>query len=46
MIGSWYSKEWFLSLNDYLTNVNIFVVEQPDFMINSDWRFDVIIKKK
>lgn len=46
MIGKWYSKDWFLSLNDYLTNVTISIVDQPDFMINSDWRFDVIIKKK
>lgn len=45
MIGNWYSKDWFLALNDYLPNVNVRVVEQPNFMINSDWRFDVIITK-
>jgi phospholipid N-methyltransferase len=45
MIGNWYSKEWFLSLNNFLLDAEIVVVEQPEFMINSDWRFDVLIKK-
>ena len=45
MIGKWYSKDWFLSLKYYLRNVDVEVIEQPKFMINSDWRFDVIIKK-
>jgi 2-polyprenyl-3-methyl-5-hydroxy-6-metoxy-1,4-benzoquinol methylase len=45
MIGNWYSKEWFLSLNHFLLDTEVVVVEQPEFMINSDWRFDVLIKK-
>ena len=45
MIGKWYSKDWFLALKHYLRNVDVEIIEQPDFMINSDWRFDVLIKK-
>ena len=45
MIGNWYSKDWFLALNHYLPNVKVEVMDQPNFMINSNWRFDVIIKK-
>lgn len=45
MIGNWYSKDWFLALQYYLPNIEVEVMEQPDFMINSNWRFDVIIKK-
>lgn len=45
MIGNWYSKEWFLALEYYLPNVKIEVNNQPKFMINSNYRFDVIIKK-
>jgi len=45
MIGNWYSKDWFLALKEYIPNVYIEVYSQPNFMINSDWRFDVIITK-
>lgn len=44
-IGNWYRKSWFKSLESYLTNTSINIVEQPKSMINSHYRFDVIIKK-
>ena len=45
MIGNWYSKEWFSALEYYIPNIRVEVQSQPDFMINSDWRFDVVITK-
>ena len=45
MIGNWYSKDWFLALQYYIPNINVEIQPQPDFMINSDWRFDVVITK-
>ena len=45
MIGNWYCKDWFLSLEYYIENIKVEISNQPNFMINSKWRFDVLITK-
>lgn len=46
MIGQWFNKEFFRALGDLFPSMDVTVVEQPPHHINSDIRYDVIIKKK
>jgi len=44
-IGYWYQREFFHALGDYY-NLNVKILEQPTYQINSSYRFDVILKRK
>lgn len=46
MIGNWFSKDYFLAMNDYFDHAKIEVLIQPEYQINSEYRFDVLITKK
>jgi len=45
MIGQWFRKEFFQALEDYMPSMQVKVVEQPDYQINSEIRYDVVIRK-
>lgn len=44
-IGTWYEPEFFSSIAEYLGSVDVKVVEQPEYQINSSYRFDVLFRK-
>lgn len=44
-IGTWFQKEFFKSIVHLLPDSCIYVLDQPSFQINSDIRFDVLIRK-
>ena len=45
-IGYWFQKKFFLAMNSCFFDVNFKILKQPDFQINSDHCFDVLIEKK
>jgi SAM-dependent methyltransferase len=45
MIGTWFEPEFFLAIGDYLQNVEVKILKQPCFLINSHRRFDVLCSK-
>jgi ubiquinone/menaquinone biosynthesis C-methylase UbiE len=45
MIGTWFDREFFEAIGDYLKNVDVKIIEQPDWQINSGMRFDVLYIK-
>lgn len=45
-IGNWFKKEFFYAMNDYFHNTRFEILEQPNYQINSDHCFDIIISKK
>jgi ubiquinone/menaquinone biosynthesis C-methylase UbiE len=45
-IGHWFQRGFFKAFEDYFENVTVQVLSQPEFMINSDIRFDVLITKE
>jgi cyclopropane fatty-acyl-phospholipid synthase-like methyltransferase len=45
IIGSWFSKDFFVYVAEYLKFNHCEIIEQPSFMINSNYRFDVLIRK-
>lgn len=45
-IGNWFQKEYFLAMNSCFEEASFQILEQPDYQINSDYRFDVLITKK
>jgi ubiquinone/menaquinone biosynthesis C-methylase UbiE len=44
-IGTWFKKEWFSLLSEYLQFESCTVVTQPKYQIYSDFRFDLILRK-
>lgn len=44
-VGTWFKRDFFLALGDYL-GARTIVVTQPDVLINSTYRFDIIYEKK
>ena len=44
-IGTWYEKIFFKYLSEYVGFGSVEILDQPKFMINSYYRFDVIFKK-
>ncbi len=44
-IGTWYDKLFFKYLAEYIGFRDIIIQDQPQFMLNSSHRFDVILKK-
>ena len=46
MIGQWFNKEFFRALPDLMPEMEVTVVDQPSYHINSEIRYDVVIKKK
>ena len=44
-IGNWFNRNWFESLSFFIDGINVEIMEQPDYMINSNYRFDVLITK-
>lgn len=45
MIGQWFRKEFFKALADYIPHMQVTVVDQPSYQINSEIRFDVVIRR-
>jgi len=45
-IGSWFHKDFFLALQYYFSNINVKVIDQPSYQINSSYRYDVLIEKQ
>lgn len=45
MIGTWFDREFFEAVGEYLGGVDAEVFEQPDFLINANERFDVLYTK-
>ena len=45
-IGQWFQRGFFSAFQDYFEQVEVQVLDQPAFMINSEVRFDVLIKKR
>lgn len=46
MIGHWYQPEFFSALSSYFSDISVKIIEQPNYHINSSYRFDVLIEKK
>jgi ubiquinone/menaquinone biosynthesis C-methylase UbiE len=46
MIGNWYQPGFFKAIGDYFTEISIEVLQQPDYQVNSVFRFDVLIEKR
>jgi 2-polyprenyl-3-methyl-5-hydroxy-6-metoxy-1,4-benzoquinol methylase len=44
-IGTWFKKEWFILLSEYLNYESCEIVTQPSYQIYSDFRFDLILRK-
>lgn len=45
MIGHWFKKEFFLAMNSCFPNTKFTIIDQPEYQINSDYRFDLLIEK-
>ena len=45
IIGYWFTKEFILKLGNYIGFKECKVLDQPDCLINSHYRFDIILKK-
>lgn len=45
IIGTWFDREFFLSIGEYYNFYNTEIIEQKDFMINNKNRFDILFKK-
>ncbi|RSK40519.1 class I SAM-dependent methyltransferase [Mangrovimonas spongiae] len=45
MIGYWYQKDFFKAMNSCFPKTSFIILKQPDYQINSDYRFDVLIEK-
>ncbi|MFL1012244.1 class I SAM-dependent methyltransferase [Flavisericum labens] len=45
-IGYWFQKDFFKAMNSCFPDTIFEIIEQPDYQINSDHCFDVLIKKK
>jgi 2-polyprenyl-3-methyl-5-hydroxy-6-metoxy-1,4-benzoquinol methylase len=44
-IGHWFQKDFFIAMNNCFPNVQFQILEQPNYQINSDHCFDILIKK-
>ena len=42
MIGTWFDREFFEAIGEYLRDVDVKILQQPEFLINSNVRFDVL----
>jgi ubiquinone/menaquinone biosynthesis C-methylase UbiE len=47
MIGNWFHPDFFLAIGSFFNDkkIDVKIIKQPDYQINSDNRFDVLIKK-
>lgn len=45
-IGYWFQKDFFLAMNSCFPGTTFHILEQPNYQINSDHCFDVLIHKK
>ncbi|MFZ1733705.1 MAG: class I SAM-dependent methyltransferase [Flavobacteriales bacterium] len=45
MIGQWFRKEFFKALEDYIPCMQVTLIDQPSYQINSEIRYDVVIRK-
>jgi len=45
MIGEWYNPNFFKALESFFTGIVVEVLQQPDYQINTDYRFDVLLSK-
>jgi len=45
IIGTWYTKDFLVKLADYLHFSECSIIDQPSEFINSQYRFDIILKK-
>jgi ubiquinone/menaquinone biosynthesis C-methylase UbiE len=43
-IGTWFKKEWFSLLSEYLQYESCTVITQPEYQIYADFRFDLILR--
>jgi len=46
MIGNWFQPDFFKAIGSYINNIDVKIIEQPPYHINSSNRFDVLIEKK
>ncbi|SNR75954.1 class I SAM-dependent methyltransferase [Lutibacter flavus] len=44
-IGYWFQKEFFLAMNNCFPHTEFKIINQPDYQINSDHCFDILIEK-
>lgn len=44
-IGYWFQKDFFRAMSSCFDNVEITILDQPNYQINSDHCFDILIKK-
>lgn len=47
-IGNWFDREFFVAAGEYFENRNtahVKVLDQPQFLFNAQWRFDVLFTK-
>lgn len=45
IIGTWFDKEYFISIGDYYNFSKTTIIKQKEYMINNKLRFDVLFKK-
>jgi ubiquinone/menaquinone biosynthesis C-methylase UbiE len=45
MIGTWFDREFFGAIGEFLGNVDVRIIQQPEFLINSKVRYDVLFTK-
>ncbi len=46
MIGSWFDHEFFEAIGEYIQDVDVKIFQQPEFLINSNYRYDVLYTKR
>lgn len=46
MIGTWFDRKFFEAIGEYTQNVDVKIIKQPEFLINSNYRYDVLYTKK
>lgn len=46
MIGTWFDCEFYEAIGEYIHDVDVRIIKQPKFLINSNYRYDVLYTKR
>jgi len=46
LIGHWFKKDFYLAFSSYRAEIKVQVLDQPEYQINSQIRFDVLMTKE
>lgn len=45
LIGNWFHPDFFNAISNSIHDISVEIIEQPDYHINSDYRFDVLVTR-